>query len=184
MIRRPPRSTRTDTLFPYTTLFRSWLDRFVYDQSNGTHPFPAFHQFVIPANAGTQGGVGRRRLWVPAFAGLTMVGGEGGPFEEVDAVRIGIAGAPHLFGGEHQHRGGVADEGVAQRVENGATGGALGGLGAGRGVAGAVAPVLADVEIEGRQVFVAAIGSAGGIGVAAETIGRKPCRGGGGKTGY
>src|SRR3546814_5011421 len=25
MIRRPPRSTRTDTLFPYTTLFRSIL---------------------------------------------------------------------------------------------------------------------------------------------------------------
>src|SRR3546814_3670100 len=26
MIRRPPRSTRTDTLFPYTTLFRSaWV---------------------------------------------------------------------------------------------------------------------------------------------------------------
>src|SRR3546814_6636251 len=32
MIRRPPRSTRTDTLFPYTTLFRSgpsnWLTQF------------------------------------------------------------------------------------------------------------------------------------------------------------
>src|SRR3546814_8305103 len=26
MIRRPPRSTRTDTLFPYTTLFRSVID--------------------------------------------------------------------------------------------------------------------------------------------------------------
>src|SRR3546814_18965326 len=26
MIRRPPRSTRTDTLFPYTTLFRSYMD--------------------------------------------------------------------------------------------------------------------------------------------------------------
>src|SRR3546814_7091284 len=26
MIRRPPRSTRTDTLFPYTTLFRSSCD--------------------------------------------------------------------------------------------------------------------------------------------------------------
>src|SRR3546814_8329187 len=26
MIRRPPRSTRTDTLFPYTTLFRSAAD--------------------------------------------------------------------------------------------------------------------------------------------------------------
>src|SRR3546814_4243099 len=29
MIRRPPRSTRTDTLFPYTTLFRSF---FYYDR--------------------------------------------------------------------------------------------------------------------------------------------------------
>src|SRR3546814_14135051 len=27
MIRRPPRSTRTDTLFPYTTLFRSTIDQ-------------------------------------------------------------------------------------------------------------------------------------------------------------
>src|SRR3546814_14698033 len=26
MIRRPPRSTRTGTLFPYTTLFRSMID--------------------------------------------------------------------------------------------------------------------------------------------------------------
>src|SRR3546814_20036181 len=29
MIRRPPRSTRTDTLFPYTTLFRSSSGAFV-----------------------------------------------------------------------------------------------------------------------------------------------------------
>src|SRR3546814_4239416 len=29
MIRRPPRSTRTDTLFPYTTLFRSHVQRSV-----------------------------------------------------------------------------------------------------------------------------------------------------------
>src|SRR3546814_15694609 len=33
MIRRPPRSTRTDTLFPYTTLFRSHQD---YTVSGGT----------------------------------------------------------------------------------------------------------------------------------------------------
>src|SRR3546814_5005516 len=32
MIRRPPRSTRTDTLFPYTTLFRS------------ADPLPAGHE--------------------------------------------------------------------------------------------------------------------------------------------
>src|SRR3546814_7873979 len=32
MIRRPPRSTRTDTLFPYSTLFRSTLDACIIDQ--------------------------------------------------------------------------------------------------------------------------------------------------------
>src|SRR3546814_16051009 len=31
MRRRPPRSTRTDTLFPYTTLFRSLRDQFGQD---------------------------------------------------------------------------------------------------------------------------------------------------------
>src|SRR3546814_867534 len=38
MIRRPPRSTRTDTLFPYTTLFRSLRPRpglTVYNASKG-----------------------------------------------------------------------------------------------------------------------------------------------------
>src|SRR3546814_10759537 len=34
MIRRPPRSTRTDTLFPYTTLFRS---SFPPDGENSQH---------------------------------------------------------------------------------------------------------------------------------------------------
>src|SRR3546814_2436759 len=32
MIRRPPRSTRTDTLFPYTTLFRSMSQRVAITQ--------------------------------------------------------------------------------------------------------------------------------------------------------
>src|SRR3546814_6993788 len=36
MIRRPPRSTRTDTLFPYTTLFRSFCGK-------PTHPAPRAH---------------------------------------------------------------------------------------------------------------------------------------------
>src|SRR3546814_4009139 len=35
MIRRPPRSTRTDTLFPYTTLFRSQLP----DETREVHRF-------------------------------------------------------------------------------------------------------------------------------------------------
>src|SRR3546814_8549582 len=34
MIRRPPRSTRTDTLFPYTTLFRSFAQRWRADLAN------------------------------------------------------------------------------------------------------------------------------------------------------
>src|SRR3546814_8088590 len=36
MIRRPPRSTRTDTLFPYTTLFRS--DGDVHRDADRAHP--------------------------------------------------------------------------------------------------------------------------------------------------
>src|SRR3546814_1454953 len=36
MIRRPPRSTRTDTLFPYTTLFRSRC----FGRASGNFLFP------------------------------------------------------------------------------------------------------------------------------------------------
>src|SRR3546814_5095009 len=35
MIRRPPRSTRTDTLFPYTTLFRSPIFKPPVDERDG-----------------------------------------------------------------------------------------------------------------------------------------------------
>src|SRR3546814_10106571 len=40
MIRRPPRSTRTDTLFPYTTLFRSRAAQADphRDADHGSHP--------------------------------------------------------------------------------------------------------------------------------------------------
>src|SRR3546814_10621746 len=38
MIRRPPRSTRTDTLFPYTTLFRSRICA-VLARVIDAHPF-------------------------------------------------------------------------------------------------------------------------------------------------
>src|SRR3546814_13444900 len=41
MIRRPPRSTRTDTLFPYTTLFRSGLIRpFRHERERNILPLP------------------------------------------------------------------------------------------------------------------------------------------------
>src|SRR3546814_3874652 len=38
MIRRPPRSTRTDTLFPYTTLFRSLWLRELHGREDGPPP--------------------------------------------------------------------------------------------------------------------------------------------------
>src|SRR3546814_2017796 len=40
MIRRPPRSTRTDTLFPYTTLFRSRSRRLGYRRDSPGKPVP------------------------------------------------------------------------------------------------------------------------------------------------
>src|SRR3546814_1903257 len=40
MIRRPPRSTRTDTLFPYTTLFRSGAHRHFLISRSGECPQP------------------------------------------------------------------------------------------------------------------------------------------------
>src|SRR3546814_17288475 len=63
MIRRPPRSTRTDTLFPYTTLFRSLLH-------GGVPPGRRRHQLCDGAQRLYAGGdrraaLGRRRGGVP-----------------------------------------------------------------------------------------------------------------------
>src|SRR3546814_14304147 len=55
MIRRPPRSTRTDTLFPYTTLFRSLLQLSVVRAFAGGHADGPLAQF---------GGRVRQRLGV------------------------------------------------------------------------------------------------------------------------
>src|SRR3546814_19336493 len=48
MIRRPPRSTRTDTLFPYTTLFRSGVDN-PLDLGFGTLVHHAPARAAVPA---------------------------------------------------------------------------------------------------------------------------------------
>src|SRR3546814_13480383 len=56
MIRRPPRSTRTDTLFPYTTLFRSKLSRrdptSLPENLPRKHIVPAMDNFRLPAARG------------------------------------------------------------------------------------------------------------------------------------
>src|SRR3546814_8675998 len=53
MIRRPPRSTRTDTLFPYTTLFRSHA-RGSDHPARKFIPAPHIHQIVFPPRLGIE----------------------------------------------------------------------------------------------------------------------------------
>src|SRR3546814_10249856 len=61
MIRRPPRSTRTDTLFPYTTLFRS----------TRLHVFAAFRRTRLHAyrDAGRAGDLQPRGARLAAAGG-------------------------------------------------------------------------------------------------------------------
>src|SRR3546814_20126120 len=57
MIRRPPRSTRTDTLFPYTTLFRS---------HRNTVETPSFNPAKVKSEAdvlATMRGLSRKWVW-------------------------------------------------------------------------------------------------------------------------
>src|SRR3546814_8755586 len=59
MIRRPPRSTRTDTLFPYTTLFRS-LER---DPPRAPLPFATpMHRVELDLGVASQ-----RQRWLQEF---------------------------------------------------------------------------------------------------------------------
>src|SRR3546814_13679089 len=70
MLPRPPRSTRTDTLFPYPTLFRSRVyprdGLFLYGPVGETKQLPAIRYGVI----GTPDGVRRFRAWSKTMAGF------------------------------------------------------------------------------------------------------------------
>src|SRR3546814_19334400 len=94
MIRRPPRSTRTDTLFPYTTHFRSLLRRdLLYRVAEKRLMVDA--QLGYPACGGRGNDVGR--VQPPAQAHLDDAGiggragkrqkcGRGRRFEKADLV--------------------------------------------------------------------------------------------------
>src|SRR3546814_2798735 len=78
MIRRPPRSTRTDTLFPYTTLFRSWLVPEVYRSRDDDRRLPRIRE----------------------------TGASGGRQATSDLTRIGMKkDAPHSVAGLFAHTG-------------------------------------------------------------------------------
>src|SRR3546814_11292951 len=68
MIRRPPRSTRTDTLFPYTTLFRScWHRPARISERDAADAVAHRHVSVVPCIGGSGGRAGGdrggRALW-------------------------------------------------------------------------------------------------------------------------
>src|SRR3546814_11440044 len=112
MLRRPPRSTRTDTLFPYTTLFRSVLADHLLMAGEG-----AGEQIIGEAGAGDEDGsvpaqakgravaadaqgIGRSRADVGGFAGGETAAGAGEGFKE-GALASGApaVGADLLRGG-------------------------------------------------------------------------------------
>src|SRR3546814_14603352 len=87
MIRRPPRSTRTDTLFPYTTLFRSieaaFLDELVAGPHAGTvePPFLAAEDQMRIRDLADAGGM----------AAMAIVHGDHERLRSNDAAKSGFA---------------------------------------------------------------------------------------------
>src|SRR3546814_4552954 len=83
MIRRPPRSTRTDTLFPYTTLFRSvasalygqMLQQGTGGPANPAGAVPFLRQAAVAGVANAQN-----------FLALALFNGEGVPADKAAAM--------------------------------------------------------------------------------------------------
>src|SRR3546814_18064493 len=129
MIRRPPISTRTDTLFPYTTLFRSrWRT------SSGGHRF----DHVVDAAGELCDVVG-------------LDGREEGDPQLVAAELAVALGVEDAVGPEHLgDRGGVGDRLID--VDGGDDVAALPGIGdEGRGVARRLGPVVDRGKSEERR---------------------------------
>src|SRR3546814_5919842 len=78
MIRRPPRSTRTDTLFPYTTLFRS-------KATEETFPIIDGERFSVPGDRATLAADGSIMM-LGRDSMVVNTGGEKVFVEEVEEV--------------------------------------------------------------------------------------------------
>src|SRR3546814_4589181 len=102
MIRRPPRSTRTDTLFPYTTLFRSARNRIKFADAVVAVQYAAR---IFPRDRRAGFDLRPRHL-----AALALAEGALG-HEIIDAAEpLGIAGIPVL------HRR-IFDLGIVERYQ-------------------------------------------------------------------
>src|SRR3546814_11575200 len=87
MIRRPPRSTRTDTLFPYTTLFRS--SRRVSPRQRRRGVRPSFARSLILVAAGG---------FVGTLAVLQMAGAPPAAFADLSARTAAVDPLSARFG--------------------------------------------------------------------------------------
>src|SRR3546814_3574037 len=90
MIRRPPRSTRTDTLFPYTTLFRSLMSGRII---NIHHSFLPSFKGANPYKQAYQRGV----KLIGATAHYVTADLDEGPIIEQDTVRVTHAQSPEDY---------------------------------------------------------------------------------------
>src|SRR3546814_7490340 len=81
MIRRPPRSTRTDTLFPYTTLFRSLFRQLRRQNADVAGSYVAsgrsrsgtYRRISYPGRCATEDG----RLWIHSILTTDVLGSFG-----------------------------------------------------------------------------------------------------------
>src|SRR3546814_9856057 len=89
MLRRPPRSTRTDTLFPYTTLFRSPLLQTARSRALCAGSVDAELLELVPQGAEGDAQGGGLGLVVAVFLQGLL---DGGAFDFLDVRGQGAAG--------------------------------------------------------------------------------------------
>src|SRR3546814_1958105 len=95
MLRRPPRSTRTDTLFPYTTLFRSLL----IDPSARSYHGPAALKSLAAGLKGTVQRTDFEDIDDAAWASESAKAGEAQPLQSLLWLDALVAGSGELLHG-------------------------------------------------------------------------------------
>src|SRR3546814_14791877 len=130
MIRRPPRSTRTDTLFPYTTLFRSAVDIqtiYIYlrDEYHGCRTMLEAELEKLKANPPM---ANMPEIFLRRGAGAYICGEESAMIESIEGKRgmprlrppyvaqVGLFGRPTL---EQDRKSVVSGKSVSVRLDLG-----------------------------------------------------------------